>query len=206
MSTCCQIGEEPTTRTKSFPDRTSALQCPTSPASLAPLSKADQRRRPGLGEALERAKDEGLSHVILDGTVIPADRCREKTLSVCGEFIDVWYSGKAHAHGGNIQVVIAPSGLPLWVSAVEPGSVHDITVARIHALPGLYRTAADGLPTLADPGYNGAGIGGCSHRCRRALSDLGAGWERRNTASCGQTRSDALIAAIPMPLTCMNVR
>jgi DDE superfamily endonuclease len=67
--------------------------------------------------------------------------------------------GKAHAHGGNIQAVIAPDGLPLWVSEVEPGSVHDITAARIHALPALYRAAATGLPALADPGYDGAGIG-----------------------------------------------
>ena len=97
--------------------------------------------------------------MILDGTIISADRCREKTVSVQGELIDVWYSGKAHTHGGNIQAVIAPDGFPLWVSVSEPGSVHDITAARIHALPALYRAAATGLPTLADPGYDGAGIG-----------------------------------------------
>jgi hypothetical protein len=39
---------------------------------------------PGLRQALERASDEGLSHVILDGAVIPADRCRQKTVSVRG--------------------------------------------------------------------------------------------------------------------------
>jgi DDE superfamily endonuclease len=37
--------------------------------------------------------------------------------------------------------------------------VHDITAARSHALPALYRAAATGLPALADPGYDGAGIG-----------------------------------------------
>jgi hypothetical protein len=37
--------------------------------------------------------------------------------------------------------------------------VHDITAARIHALPALYHAAASGLPTLADPGYDGASIG-----------------------------------------------
>ena len=73
--------------------------------------------------------------------------------------VHLWYSGKAHAHGGNIQAVIAPDGFPLWVSEVEPGSVHDITAARIHALPMLSRAAATGLPALADPGYDGAGIG-----------------------------------------------
>lgn len=118
---------------------------------------ADQA--PDLREALERARDQGFPHVILDGTIICADRCREKTVSVQGELIDVWYSGKAHTHGGNIQSVIAPDGFPLWVSVAEPGSVHDITAARSHALPALYRAAATGLPTLADPGYDGAGIG-----------------------------------------------
>jgi hypothetical protein len=97
--------------------------------------------------------------VILDGTVIPGDRCREKTLSVRGEVIDVWYSGKAHVHGGNVQAVMAPDGFPLWVPGAEPGSVHDITAARLHALPALYPAAAAGLPALADPGYDGAGIG-----------------------------------------------
>jgi hypothetical protein len=42
---------------------------------------------------------------------------------------------------------------------VEPSSVHDITAARAHALPALYPAAAAGLPALADPGYEGAGIG-----------------------------------------------
>jgi hypothetical protein len=114
---------------------------------------------PDLRAALERAQDEGLRHVILDGKIVPANRCREKTISVKGEVIDLWYSGKAHAHGGSIQAVTAPDGLPLWVSDVEPGSVHDITAARIHALPALYQAATAGLPTLAGPGYDGAGLG-----------------------------------------------
>jgi hypothetical protein len=56
-----------------------------------------------------------------------------------GEAIDLWYSGKAHTHGGNIQAVLAPNGSPLWLSAAEPGSVYDITAARLHALPALCR-------------------------------------------------------------------
>jgi hypothetical protein len=114
---------------------------------------------PGLAEALERARDQGFPHVILDGKIIPCDRCKEPAISVKGEVIDLWYSGKAHTHGGNIQAVLAPGGFPLWVSPVEPGSVHDLTAARLHALPALYPAAAAGLPTLADPGYDGAGIG-----------------------------------------------
>ena len=114
---------------------------------------------PDLHQALERARDDGLAHVILDGKIIPCDRCKEPVVSVKGQVIDLWYSGKAHPHGGNIQAVLAPDGFPLWVSEVEPGSVHDLTAARTHALPALYRAAAADLPTLADPGYDGAGIG-----------------------------------------------
>jgi hypothetical protein len=116
---------------------------------------------PDLHAALERAKDQGFSHVILDGKIIASDRCKEPALSVKGEVIDLWYSGKAHRHGGSIQAVTAPDGFPLWVSDVEPGSMHDITAARRHALPALYFAAAHGLPALADPGYDGAGIGIC---------------------------------------------
>jgi len=118
---------------------------------------ADQA--PALSQALERAKDDGFSHVILDGTVIPCDRCKEPALSVKGEVIDLWYPGKAHTHGGNIQAVLAPGRFPLRVSDAEPGSVHDITAGRAHALPALYQAAAAGPPTQADPGYEGAGIG-----------------------------------------------
>ena len=67
---------------------------------------------PDLREALERARDEGFSHVILDGKIIPCDRCKEPAVSVKGEVIDLWYSGKAHHHGGNVQAVLAPGRVP----------------------------------------------------------------------------------------------
>jgi hypothetical protein len=114
---------------------------------------------PGLAEALERAMAEGVPYVILDGKVFETDRCSEPLTSVKGEEIDAWYSGKAHRHGGNVQAVTRPDGLPLWAGPAEPGSVHDITAARWHALPALYRAAAAGMPALADSGYEGAGIG-----------------------------------------------
>src|SRR6185312_3120281 len=117
---------------------------------------------PGLPDALERAMAEGVPYVILDGKVFASDRCSEPMTSVKGELIDAWYSGKAHRHGGNVQAVMRPDGLPLWAGPAEPGSVHDITAARVCALPALYRAAARGLPTLADSGYQGAGIGICT--------------------------------------------
>jgi hypothetical protein len=115
---------------------------------------------PDLHEALRRATGEGLTHVILDGKIFSTDRLHEKTTSVTGKQIDRWYSGKAHEHGGNIQALMAPNGFPLWVSDVEPGSMHDLTAAREHVLGALYWAASQlDLPTLADNGYDGAGIG-----------------------------------------------
>jgi hypothetical protein len=58
-----------------------------------------------------------------------------------------------------VQVLADPTGFPLWVSAVRPGSTHDLTAARELVLPGLYPHAARGLPVLADKGYTGAGVG-----------------------------------------------
>jgi hypothetical protein len=51
---------------------------------------------PQVRPALDRAKDQGLSHVILNGKIIPCNRCREPAVSVKGEVIDLWYSGNGH--------------------------------------------------------------------------------------------------------------
>jgi hypothetical protein len=114
-------------------------------------------KAPTLRQALEKAREPGLLYLILDGTIVASDRCREKKISRKGREIDRWYSGKAHASGGNIQALSAPHGVPLWVSDVLPGSTHDLTAAREHVLPGL-RPYLTGLPVLADPGYEGAGV------------------------------------------------
>ena len=77
-------------------------------------------RAPGLQEALERALAAGALYLILDGKVVDTDRCREKTTSRKGKTIDLWYAGKTHDFGGNIQALSYPSGIPLWVSDVLP--------------------------------------------------------------------------------------
>lgn len=110
---------------------------------------------PDLHDVLTRGHEQGWGFVSLDGTLVESTRCSAK--SVAGH--DLWYSGKHHRHGGNIQVLTDPTGHPVWTSPVEPGSMHDITAARAHVLPALYPAAAGGLPTLADKGYTGAGIG-----------------------------------------------
>ena len=110
---------------------------------------------PQLPEVLAQGLSQEWEFVCLDGTLIASTRSAAP--SAAGH--DVWYSGKHRRHGGNIQVLCGPSGYPEWVSDVEPGSTHDITAARTHALPALYPAAARGLPTLTDKGYAGAGIG-----------------------------------------------
>jgi hypothetical protein len=113
---------------------------------------------PDLHEVLERGKAAGWTHVTLDGTLIHTDRCRVKNPDT-GH--DLWYSGKHRAHGGIVQIVGDPDGHPVAVSAVEPGSSHDLAAARATGFLGALHAAAAllGLPALADKGYDGAGAG-----------------------------------------------
>jgi hypothetical protein len=54
-------------------------------------------KAPSLREALDKAVEQGLPYLILDGTLISSDRCADKKTSKKGKEIDKWYSGKAHA-------------------------------------------------------------------------------------------------------------
>lgn len=116
---------------------------------------------PDLHQALRRVVDEGWSHVILDGKLFRTDRLTETTTSVKGEPIDAWYAGKQHAFGANIQAIIRPDGLALWTSEALPGHLHDLVCVQQHDLDAALYWAASvlHLPTLADAGYQGAGIG-----------------------------------------------
>lgn len=95
-------------------------------------------RQPSLHGALLAAKTAGYSHVNVDGTLIYTDR-----IATPGPTpgVDLWWSGKHHHHGGNIQVVSAPDGWPLWTSGVRPGREHDTTAAR--ADPELLSTVRE---------------------------------------------------------------
>ncbi|MEU3165726.1 transposase family protein [Streptosporangium sp. NPDC006930] len=104
------------------------------------------RRSPTLDQALRTAKRAGYAFVVLDGTLIPIDRVAADR---------PYYSGKHHHHGMNVQIVAAPDGTPLWTSGSLPGSVHDLTAARIWGI--IRRLESAGLITLADKAYIGAG-------------------------------------------------
>jgi hypothetical protein len=108
---------------------------------------------PSLRGALLAAKAAGYSHVIIDGTLIETDRVRTPGPT---EGVDLWWSGKHDNHGGNVQVITAPDGFPLWSSEVRPGREHDTTALRTHTeiLPALAAAGAD-LRTLGDLGYEG---------------------------------------------------
>ncbi len=111
---------------------------------------------PDLDEVLRQRHELGDTHVIVDGMLINTDRLTERTETG----IDRWYSGKHHAFGGTIQFLSSTDGFPLWVSAVEPGTTHDLTAAREQGAVGaLCAAAAAGVPTLADKAYQAAGIG-----------------------------------------------
>ena len=118
-------------------------------------------RRPDLHEALRRAADQGWAFVILDGKLFDSDRVTETTLSVKGDTIDAWYSGKHQHFGANIQAIMLPNGLPIWTAGAMPGRLHDLTCAQtLNITAALNWAAAElNLPTLADSGYEGAGHG-----------------------------------------------
>jgi hypothetical protein len=111
-------------------------------------------RKPSLHGALLAAKVAGYSHVIVDGTLIYTDR-----ISMPGPTsgVDLWWSGKHHHHGGNVQVVSAPDGWPLWTSDVRPGREHDTSAARAdpNLLARITDWISDGAHALADLGYEG---------------------------------------------------
>ena len=71
---------------------------------------------PDLSTALERAVAAGYTHLNLDGTVIRTDRVAAPGPNKA----DLWWSGKHKHHGGNVQVISAPDGWPLWVAPELP--------------------------------------------------------------------------------------
>lgn len=109
---------------------------------------------PALESALLAAKMAGYSHISIDGTLIETDRCRTPGPT---KGVDLWWSGKHANHGGNIQVITAPDGWPLWTSPVRPGREHDTTALREHPeiLPALATWIAENRPALGDLGYEG---------------------------------------------------
>src|SRR3954454_19653344 len=118
---------------------------------------------PGLRGALLAARAAGHTHVQVDGTLIRTDRCSVPGPTVrtddSGRRVDLWWSGKHGAHGGNVQVVTVPDGWPIWTSPGRPGREHDTTALRAHpdVLPLLAEWTDEVHAALGDLGYEGEG-------------------------------------------------
>ncbi|WP_239381351.1 transposase family protein [Frankia sp. CIT1] len=83
--------------------------------------------------------------LILDGTVVRTNRVRAHN--------KLYYSGKHKYHGINLQGLMDPYGRMIWISEGLPGSVHDITAARMHTILDLVDRSQ--LYLYADKGYVG---------------------------------------------------
>ncbi len=109
---------------------------------------------PDLGDVLPRAHAADLPFVCLDGTLVPTDWVAAHTELTGGRGHHLWYSGKHHTFGGSAQLLTDPTGFPLWVSDVRPGSTHDLTAAANWPCPRSTHTPHAGCrcwPTRATP-------------------------------------------------------
>jgi hypothetical protein len=120
---------------------------------------------PTLAQAVQVAAEK--AYVVLDGTVIRIDR----VYAASGRD-GPYYSGKAHAHGMNVQVLADPAGRLIWASPAVPGATNDIRAARDHGILTALTQAR--VKTFADKAYQGAGPGiSVPHRSRRKNPDTG---------------------------------
>lgn len=101
----------------------------------------------------------GHEHLSVDGTLIATDPLHEPgpVIGRNGKPIDLWWSGRHRHHGGNVQVITAPDGWPIWSSDVRPGREHDIAALRAHTSlrEVLLGWVSHDLPVLTDLGYEG---------------------------------------------------
>lgn len=82
---------------------------------------------PSLADAIDAARAAGDGHIGLDGTLIPTTKAQVEGPT---KGVDLFWSGKHHRHGVNIQVISAPDWYPLWVSEARPGREHDANAAH----------------------------------------------------------------------------
>ncbi len=104
---------------------------------------------PSLTAAVWQLAHNGHQLGIVDGTLVTVDR-------LGGDNNRLYYSGKHHRHGVNLQALVDPRrGDLVWISDGLPGSTHDLTAARIHDI--IATTARADVEVSADKGYQGAG-------------------------------------------------
>jgi hypothetical protein len=102
-------------------------------------------RSPKLTAALRKANKDGLSHRVLDGTLIHTDRVKADR---------PYFSGEHRVHGMNVQAIAGPDGTIVWTSGAMPGKIYDLTAARVRGILGELEKA--GILTLADKAHQSA--------------------------------------------------
>lgn len=98
-------------------------------------------------DALDRCREQGLSHVVLDGALVSRDR----VVGTIERGNDPWYSGKGRRLAGNLQFPPPPTAPCCGSPTLSPARC-TARAARTHVLPALYAAARNGLPALADVG------------------------------------------------------
>lgn len=106
-----------------------------------------------LGQALRKARRDGVHYLVLDGTLIRTDRVAADR---------PYFSGKHRVHGMNIQVIASPDGATLWTAGALPGRTHDLSAPRIWGHP-------EGTGTGRDRCLGGQGLPGCRRSGHHAL-------------------------------------
>ncbi|GLY20041.1 hypothetical protein Kisp01_70550 [Kineosporia sp. NBRC 101677] len=119
--------------------------------------------------------------MILDGTLLRIDR-----VAMASKGGRIYYSGKAKAHGVNVQVLSDPVGRLIWASPALPGARHDAGAAREHDIPNAL--AAAGIDAFADTAYIGGGPT-ITAPFRRLRQDRNTHLFRRQELSAGQRPS-----------------
>lgn len=111
---------------------------------------------PSLHDAIDTARAAGDGHIGIDGTLVPTTRAQVEGPT---KGVDLFWSGKHHRHGVNLQVISAPDGYPLWVAEARPGREHDANASvktGIEAEIALLNIGVDPeehLLVLVDLGY-----------------------------------------------------
>ncbi len=81
---------------------------------------------PSLHDAIDTARVAGDGHIGLDGALIPTTRTQVEGPT---RGVYLFWSGKHHRYGVNLQVISTPDGYPLWAAEARPGHENDANAA-----------------------------------------------------------------------------